>query len=266
MKSFTLDTAEDYEDTYFGTTLLDIVNKLDLPVPHIKVLQLKKFHKEGLWGLRFTLPARESTEAITLKHLHDDRKRGIDVVMQNMIGRLCERHSTELEDHYASSFGRRDDSGDAIKYTDEEKKKLEPVRRYLQELEFLVSELDTDRTNAIYENDELRAQLKEKDKAFQEQEGRIKAMEEKFEAQDKKFKNQEKRVQQKNKEVRDMKTMLESNDFELDADRDLIEKLRAEKRELQEKIDALNAEVKDYKAALLEHGLTIEEEEVDMEE
>ena len=63
-----------------------------------------------------------------------------------------------------------------------------------------------------------------------------------------------------------MKTMLESNDFELDADRDLIEKLRAEKRELQEKIDALNAEVKDYKAALLEHGLTIEEEEVDMEE
>lgn len=37
------------------------------------------------------------------------------------------------------------------------------------------------------------------------------------------------------------------------------------KREMQEKIDALNAEVKDYKAAILEHGLTIEEEEV-MEE
>ena len=47
-----------------------------------------------------------------------------------------------------------------------------------------------------------------------------------------------------------MKVVIESNDLELDADRNLIEKLRAEKRELQEKIDALNAEVKVIRGGL----------------
>ena len=63
-----------------------------------------------------------------------------------------------------------------------------------------------------------------------------------------------------------MKDKLECNDFEIEADHDLIEKLRAEKRELQAKIDALTVEVKDYKTAFAENGLTIEEEEVEMEE
>jgi hypothetical protein len=80
-----------------------------------------------------------------------------------------------------------------------------------------------------------------------------------------KYKSQEKRVQVKNKEIREMKEMLQCNEFELEADHDLIEKLRAEKRELQAKIDALTVEVQEYKTLFAGHGLTVEEEEVDME-
>ena len=43
---------------------------------------------------------------------------------------------------------------------------------------------------------------------------------------------------------------LEHNEIELEADNDLIKKLRAEKRELQEKNLALEQEVKDLKQIL----------------
>jgi hypothetical protein len=46
----------------------------------------------------------------------------------------------------------------------------------------------------------------------------------------------------------------------------LIEKLRADKRELQEKIDTLTEEFQDYKRLLKENGFDVEEEEVIMEE
>jgi type II secretory pathway component PulK len=46
----------------------------------------------------------------------------------------------------------------------------------------------------------------------------------------------------------------------------LIEKLRAEKRELQEKVDNLTEELQDYKRLLKENGLDVEEVEVIMEE
>jgi valyl-tRNA synthetase len=68
-------------------------------------------------------------------------------------------------------------------------------------------------------------------------------MEAKFETQDKQRKNQEKRIQARNKEVRELKQKLECNDFELEADRNLIEKLRANKRELQEKVDTLTEDL-----------------------
>ena len=54
---------------------------------------------------------------------------------------------------------------------------------------------------------------------------------------------------------------LESNEVELKADSDLIKKLRAEKRELQEKNSALEQEVKDLKQILDQEGLEIEEVE-----
>jgi valyl-tRNA synthetase len=68
-------------------------------------------------------------------------------------------------------------------------------------------------------------------------------MEAKFETQEKQQKSQEKSIQAKNKEVRELKQKLECNDFELEADHDLIEKLHADKRELQEKIDTLTEDL-----------------------
>jgi hypothetical protein len=40
----------------------------------------------------------------------------------------------------------------------------------------------------------------------------------------------------------------------------LIEKLRADKRELQEKVDTLTEELQDYKRLLKENGFDVEEE------
>jgi hypothetical protein len=68
-------------------------------------------------------------------------------------------------------------------------------------------------------------------------------MEAKFKTQEKQWKNQDERIQAKNKEVRELKQKLECNDFELEADHDLIEKLCADKRELQEKIDTLTEDL-----------------------
>jgi hypothetical protein len=63
-----------------------------------------------------------------------------------------------------------------------------------------------------------------------------------------------------------MKQKLECNDFELEVDHDLIEKLRTDKRGLQEKVDTLTEEQQDYKWLLKENGFDVEEEEVAMEE
>jgi hypothetical protein len=46
----------------------------------------------------------------------------------------------------------------------------------------------------------------------------------------------------------------------------LIEKLRADKRELQEKVHTLTEELHDYKRLLKENGFDVEEVEVTMEE
>jgi hypothetical protein len=45
-------------------------------------------------------------------------------------------------------------------------------------------------------------------------------------------------------------------------DHDLIEKLRANKRKLQEKVDTLTEELQDYKRLLKENGFDVEEEVV----
>jgi uncharacterized protein YydD (DUF2326 family) len=46
----------------------------------------------------------------------------------------------------------------------------------------------------------------------------------------------------------------------------LIEKLRADKRKLQEKVDTLTEELQDYKRLLKENGFDVEDVEVVMEE
>jgi hypothetical protein len=91
-------------------------------------------------------------------------------------------------------------------------------------------------------------------------------METKFETQEKQRKSQEKRIQARNKEVRELKHKLECNDLKLEADHDLIEKLHADKRELQEKVDTLTKELQDYKRLLKENVFDVEEEEVTIEE
>jgi DNA repair exonuclease SbcCD ATPase subunit len=267
MKSFSYSTTEDFVATNFGPHLLDIVEFLALPVPTIKGSQMKKLQKEGVWAIRVLQPGCETpTDDINFKLIYDDKEKGLNVAMQELIGRLCGRHHPELKTHYSSYFGRRDENGEPFATAVVNRETTKPVRLYLQHLENLIKGLEDDRTDELLGNDELLAQLKGKDAAFQEQEEKIKAMEEKLEAQDKKYKNQEKRIQKKNKEMRDLREELECNDAELDADHDVIEKLRAEKREMQEKIDALAVEVKEYKAALSEAGLFVEEVEVDMEE
>jgi chromosome segregation ATPase len=173
-----------------------------------------------------------------------------------MIARLCGRHYSELQNHYSHLYGRRDEEGLAVMLPEDEQ---DPMRIHLAELEYLIRDVDTERYNELFNNDELRAQLAEKDKQYLEQEEKIKEMKEKFETQEKQQKSQEKRIQAKNKEVRELKQKLECNDFELEADHDLIEKLRADKRELQEKVDTLTEELQDYKRLLKENGFDVEE-------
>jgi valyl-tRNA synthetase len=183
--------------------------------------------------------------------------------MQELILCLCGCHFSELQNHYSHLYGRRDEKGMVIGLSDSEQ---DPMRIHLTELEYLISDVDVERYNELFNNDELRAQLVEKDRQHLEQEQMIKEMEAKFKTQEKQQKSQEKRIQAKNKEVRELKQKLECNDFELEADHDLIEKPHTDKRELQEKIDTLTEDLQDYKRLLKENGFDVEEEVVVMEE
>src|SRR3954471_12983215 len=198
--------------------------------------------------------------------MHDDKERGLDVVMQELLGRLVGRHSTELRGIYFHPFGRRNEEGEAIEYDDATRETMEPIRLYLQDLEGLLRHVDTDRTNVMLSNDELQVQLREKDKLFAEQDEIVKEMEAKFESQDRKFKSQEKRVQDRNKRIRDMTEELEAKDFELEHQQGVIERLRSQKRALKAKVETLTANVEEYKTAMENAGLTLVDEEVDAEE
>ena len=168
MESFSFSTTEDFKDTCFGTRLLDIIEMLALPVPTIKGSQMRKFLKEGLWAIRVFQPGRESptTEDIKFKLVYSDKTKGLNVAMQELIGRLCGCHSSELERHYTSSFGRRDENGEPYEFAESDKENLDPVRQHLQDLEILIHDLEGDRIDELLSNDELCAQLKEMDKAF----------------------------------------------------------------------------------------------------
>jgi hypothetical protein len=52
----------------------------------------------------------------------------------------------------------------------------EPMHTHLAKLEYLIRDIDVERYNELFSNDELRAQLAEKDKQHLEQEQRIKEM------------------------------------------------------------------------------------------
>ena len=85
--------------------------------------------------------------------------------------------------------------------------------------------------------------------------------------QEKKFISQEMRVKQRNKQIRELKVELSTNEVELKADSDLIKRLRAEKKYLQDQNLELEKEVADLRNMLTREGYEIEdvEEEVDEE-
>jgi signal recognition particle GTPase len=266
MSTFRITKPDSFKAFSFGERLIDIVTALSLPTPFINGSEMTKFHKKGVWVIHITQPRRETepkTEEIKFKTFHTDKDVGAHLLMQELIARLCGRHSSELQDHYSHPYGRRDEKGMVIGLSDSVQ---DPMHIHLAELEYLVRDVDVERYNELFNNDELHAQLAEKDKQHLEQEQRIKEMKAKFETQEKQRKNQEKRIQARNKEVRELKQKLECNDFELEADHNLIEKLHADKRELQEKVNTLTEDLQDYKRLLKENGFDVEEEEFAMEE
>ena len=269
MTSFHFTTAEDFENTRFGCYLLDIGEKIGLPLPQIKGFILKKFNKEGCWGIKATQPGRGEEPPLEIKMVSESKDKGLNLVMQDLIGRLCGRYNLELRGHYSIFFGRRNEDGEPYLYDVGERGKAKPLSLYFQELEILVTELYEDRRTELLKNDELCALLKENEEKVKVQEEVTKAQEERFAAQEEKYRRQEKRVQEKNKIIREQKAELESNEVEFEADSDLIKRLRTEKRELQEKNSALEKEVKELKDVLANEGIEIqeiEEEEEDMVE
>lgn len=264
MTSFDYTTTEDFKGTRFGPYLIAILQRLELPMPRIKGFVLKKKHKEGTWGIKALYPGKEGEEPMVVKFVSDTMERGINLATQELIARLCGRYHTQLDGHYTILFGRRNEAGEPYYFQSEERGKEELVCRYLQDLEFLVTELHEDRRSELLRNDELNAHVKAVDAKIKAQQKENQALEKKFELQERRYKNQEKRVQRNNKEVTRLKKELEADEVELETDSDLIKRLRAEKWELQEKNSALEQEVKDLKQILDQEGLVVEEvEEVD---
>src|SRR3954462_11548784 len=230
MPNVTINTVEEFQGTRFGPRIVELTTLLNLPLPTIMVLPLTKFERKDLWGIKVNQPGRQTeptTEAIIFKLMLNDKEIGLEVVMQDLIRRLLGRHSRQVRGTHFHALGRRDEDGEAIDFEDTSRETAEPIRLYLQDLEVLLRNLDTDRTNVMLSNDELRVQLREKDKLFAEQDEIVKEMEVKFESQDKKFKSQEKRVQDRNKKIREMKEELESKDFELEHQQGVIKRLRS---------------------------------------
>jgi hypothetical protein len=243
MSTFRITKSERFKAFSFGERLIDIVTALYLHTPFINGSEMTKFHKKGIWVIHITQPGCETepkTEEIKFKTIHTNKEVGAHLLMQELIARLYGRHFSELQNHYSHPCGRQDEKGMVIRLSDSEQ---DPMRIHLAELEYLIRDVDVERYNELFNNDELCAQLAEKDKQHLEQEQRIKEMEAKIKTQEKQRKSQEKRIQARNKDVRELKQKLECNDFELEADHDLIEKLRADKRELQEKVDTLTEDL-----------------------
>ena len=269
MPTVTINTVEEFQVTRFGPRIIELTTLLNLPLPTIMVLPLTKFERKDLWGFKVNQPGRQtepSTEAIVFKLMHDDKERGLEVVMQDLIGRFLGRHSRQVRGTHFHVFGRRDEDGEAIDFEETSRETAEPIRLYLQDLEVLLRHVDTDRTNVMLSNDKLQVQLREKDKLFAEQDEIVKEMEAKFESQDRKFKSQEKRVQDRNKKIRDMTEELQAKDFELEHQQTVIERLRSQKRALKAKIESLTTTIEENKTAVENAGLTFVEEEIDADE
>jgi hypothetical protein len=205
MSTFRVTKPESFQSFSFGECLIDIVTALSLPTLFINGSEMTKFHKKGVWVIHITQPGHETepkTEEIKFKTFHTDKDAGAHLLMQELIARLCGRHFSELQNHYSHTFSQRDEKGMVIGLPDSVQ---DPMHIHLTKLEYLVRDVDVERYNELFNNDELHAQLAEKGKQHLEHEQRIKEMEVKFETQEKQRKSQEKRIQARNKEVRELK-------------------------------------------------------------
>src|SRR3954468_5009035 len=131
----TISTVEEFQVTHFGPRIVELTTLLNLPLPTIKVHPLTKFERKDLWGFKVNQPGRQTeptTEAIILKFMHDDRERGLEVVMQDLLACLLGRHSREVRGTHFHTFGRRDEDGEAIDFEGTARETAEPIRLYLQ--------------------------------------------------------------------------------------------------------------------------------------
>jgi hypothetical protein len=185
MSTFRIVKPDSFKSFSFRDRLIDIVTALSLPTPFINGSEMAKFHKKGVWVIHITQPGRETdpkTEEIKFKTFHTDKEAGAHLLMQELIARLCGCHFSVLQNHYSHLYRRRDEKGMVIGLSHSEQ---DPMRIHLAELEYLVRDVDVERYNELFKNDELCAQLSEKDKQHLEQEQRIKRMEAKFKTQEK---------------------------------------------------------------------------------
>ena len=134
MPNVTISTVEEFQGTRFGPRIVELTTLLNLPLPTIMVLPLTKFERKDLWGFKVNQPGRQTeptTEAIIFKLMHGDKERGLEVVMQDLIGRLLGRHSRQVRGTHFHAFGRRDEDGEAIDFEDTSRETAKPIRLYL---------------------------------------------------------------------------------------------------------------------------------------
>ena len=87
-------------------------------------------------------------------------EKGLNLVMQDLIGRLCGCYQADLGGHCSILFGRRDEEGEPYAFDAEDMGKAEYMCKYLQDLEHLVKELFEDMRDELFRNDELCSRLK----------------------------------------------------------------------------------------------------------
>jgi hypothetical protein len=155
MSTFRVTKIGNFKNYSFGEHLIDITTTLSLPTPSIRGSEMTKLHKKSIWVIHIMQPRRETepkTENIKLKTFHTNKKIGAQLLMQEMIARLCGRHFSELQNHFSHLYGRRDEKGMAIVLPDDEQ---DPMHIHLTELEYLVRDVNVERYNEMFNNDEL---------------------------------------------------------------------------------------------------------------
>lgn len=242
MTSFLYDTVADIEPLRFGGCLMDLLTRLDLPLPTIQGSTMKKLHKDGCWGVKVIQPGKERgknpEEDIAIHIVSDSKEKALSISLQQLIGRLCGRHHEALQGHCGGLFGRRDEEGIPMELTFEERTSTKRRRTQYQDLECHIHDLEKGTFLEMLKNDELCALIKEKEEMIKQQEEAMKLQEIKFQDQEKKFANQEKRVINKNKRIRELKQQIDGDEVQTEGLCKIINDVRASKRDLAKQLEA----------------------------